>query len=273
MLDRPEGPCPGGGRRGSRSSGADQRLVANPAVHNTATRARTGFTIVDLLVSMAVMMVLISLLLPSLASVRETANQVVCRSNVRQVGLGIQMYAEDRKDRVPYSAPVSGPPATYQPWVTNTIRFAGTGWDGLGLLFIDEYLPAPKLYYCPSHRGRYPYMNYSDAWATETPIEIVGNYQYRGRAPTGKPVGPLGTVSMTPYLSRMRAGAALVSDGLRSASDFNHEIGTNVLRADLGVTWFNDRGGSVLSLLAKDGQPPTVVSIEQAWSQLDDGVP
>jgi type II secretory pathway pseudopilin PulG len=246
--------------------GADEELVDQTPLR-ASPRATRGFTIVDLIVSLAVMMVLISLLLPSLSSVRETANQVVCRSNVRQIGLGMQMYADDNGERIPYS--FNAAQQSDHSWATNTLRIASHGWDGLGYMFTLDYLPAPKLYYGPSHRGQHPYAEYTDAWDTEMPTEIIGNYQYRGEGiSTINPVNSPSPI-MTQFLSGMRPSTALVSDGLRSISDFNHEIGANILRAGLDVSWFNDRGGRVAALLAKDGQMPVPGEIDEAWDVLD----
>jgi type II secretory pathway pseudopilin PulG len=247
--------------------GADEELV-DQTPQRASPQATRGFTIVDLIVSLAVMMVLISLLLPSLSSVRETANQVVCRSNVRQMGLGIQMYADDNSGRVPYSFNAAQA-AGDRSWATNTLRITTRGWDGLGFLFSLDYLPAPKLYYCPSHRGAHPFAEYTDAWDTEQSTEIVGNYQYRGGGPSviNLPNSPRPILSQ--FLSGMRPSSALVTDGLRSLSDFNHEVGANILRASLDVSWFNDRGGRVAALLAKDGQQPVPGEVDQAWDELD----
>jgi type II secretory pathway pseudopilin PulG len=248
--------------------GADSKLVdQNP--QRASPKATRGFTVVDLIVSLAVMMVLISLLLPSISSVRETANQVACRSNLRQLGLGLQMYSDDNGGRIPYSfnaTQLNNP----RPWATNTLRIATRGWDGLGFFYALDYLPAPKLFYCPSHRGQHPYGEYADEWETEAPLEIVGNYQYRGFGIST--ISPPSTPHPIPtqFLAGMRPATALISDGMRTVSDFNHEIGANVLRAGLDVGWFNDRGGRVAALLPKDGQPPLLMEFEQAWEALDE---
>jgi prepilin-type N-terminal cleavage/methylation domain-containing protein/prepilin-type processing-associated H-X9-DG protein len=54
-----------------------------------------GFTLVELLVVMGIISVLIGLLMPSLSKAREHANYVNCQSNMRQIGLNLQMYAND----------------------------------------------------------------------------------------------------------------------------------------------------------------------------------
>jgi len=64
-------------------------------------RASTGFTLVELLVVIAIIAVLISILLPSLNKAREASRQVVCQSNIRQVGLAMMMYANANQGWTP----------------------------------------------------------------------------------------------------------------------------------------------------------------------------
>jgi hypothetical protein len=59
------------------------------------TKQNAGFTLVELLVIIAIIMLLAALLLPSLRQSRERARQVVCASNLRQWGLGWSAYAGD----------------------------------------------------------------------------------------------------------------------------------------------------------------------------------
>lgn len=65
---------------------------------DSARRAR-GFTLVELLVVIAVVAVLVSILLPALAGARESARTVKCLSNQRQLATGWTLYANDFKDR------------------------------------------------------------------------------------------------------------------------------------------------------------------------------
>lgn len=63
--------------------------------------SRSGATLVELLVVVAVIALLVGLLLPALAASRETARSAGCGSNLRQLGAGLTMYWGDYPERLP----------------------------------------------------------------------------------------------------------------------------------------------------------------------------
>lgn len=223
--------------------------------------APRGFTLIDILVSLAIIGVLISLLLPSLGAIRETTRKVVCASNVRQVGIGVLMYAEANRETMPYSryAPIGNNPQA-KPVLTMKLRITvpTEHFDGLGRLFEGEYLPAPGVFYCPSHRGEHRFDAYSSQWAS-LQGQIYGNYQYRGASPNGN----------TRFPVTGQRGFSLVTDGL-TQTDYNHLVGSNVLMADGSLSWFEDQSKYFLTQLpAKDVDAMADQKVQDAWNQMD----
>ena len=60
-----------------------------------------GFTLVELLVVISIIALLLAILMPSLSKAREQARRVVCLSNLKQLGLAMEMYLEDNRELYP----------------------------------------------------------------------------------------------------------------------------------------------------------------------------
>jgi len=105
-------------------------------------KSEAGFTLVELLIVIAIIAVLAAILLPILAHARERANQTKCMSNLRNLAIALNEYADDNHGRYPGVA-------------ENVV--GGLSWpngrtdDGIWATRIDGYLGgAPEIWACPS---------------------------------------------------------------------------------------------------------------------------
>lgn len=130
---------------------------------STRTRIR-AFTLIELLVSITVIALLIALLLPALASARETGRRAVCASNVRQYIVGLTAYANDFRQRTPPQYPYggygsnmfacrgSGEPIAGTPYEMPS-SVLGSGWWDMRVL-LKDYFTSLGILNCPSLRTK-----------------------------------------------------------------------------------------------------------------------
>jgi len=230
---------------------------------------RAGFSLLDVLVSITVIAILIGILIPKMSHVHESARRVICQSNVRQIGIGVMTFANEHGGLLPSSQFLGTGPgrANAAPQDMDTLRLATDQWDGLGILFNQDYINAAKVFYCPSHRGQKPFAKYAPIFSGGSG-EILSNYHYRGEGPMGH--GPNGP--RTRNLDRIDpAYSSLVADGMQLRSDYNHRVGSNFFRADLSVHWFSDPGSQVTYSLptTKDQANMDQLYVPQFWNKLD----
>jgi prepilin-type N-terminal cleavage/methylation domain-containing protein len=68
---------------------------------STAHLSRLAFTLIELLVVIAIIAILAAMLMPAISRTKEAGRATACLSNLRQIGMGIQLYAQDNNNRLP----------------------------------------------------------------------------------------------------------------------------------------------------------------------------
>ena len=108
---------------------------------------RKAFTLIELLVVIAIIAVLMSILMPSLNRAREQGRRIVCLSNLKQMSLAWNLYADDYNGKIVSGDTHAGVPGAwvhYEPSMDEDARILNVK---TGALF--PYVPKLKLYKCP----------------------------------------------------------------------------------------------------------------------------
>jgi prepilin-type N-terminal cleavage/methylation domain-containing protein/prepilin-type processing-associated H-X9-DG protein len=98
------------------------------------SKLNRGFTLIELLVVIAIIGILAGILLPVLSRARESARRTQCMSNIKQIGMGLIMYANENTEIFPSDSAYAG---------------SAPAMRGLNLLY-DTYISNNKVFNCPS---------------------------------------------------------------------------------------------------------------------------
>ena len=107
-----------------------------PALSERPRQTRGAFTLIELLVVIAIIAILAAILFPVFAQAREKARQTMCSSNMKQMGLALEMYRQDYDAQNPNE----------WPWWGLSLY----DWDHTFLEVITPYTKNKQIAVCPS---------------------------------------------------------------------------------------------------------------------------
>jgi prepilin-type N-terminal cleavage/methylation domain-containing protein/prepilin-type processing-associated H-X9-DG protein len=122
-----------------------------------------GFTLIELLVVIAIIAILAAILFPVFAQARDKARSASCLSNLKQIGTGIMMYAQDYDEKMPFNYQYHWDAAGNQ--IPNLLDW----WQDL----CRPYVKNETVYSCPSAS---PHLTYTYWRPPGTPNPLVKDY-------------------------------------------------------------------------------------------------
>ncbi len=200
-------------------------------------RARRAFTLVELLVVVAIIALLLGILLPALGRARKVATVSACLANLRQIGTGIVTYEIDQgtipwrpvaNGAMPYEVPnPNGTIPTSQLWASKAALGESQGARiGLAMLMTSNDFPA-KAFFCPGDDTNNLEEEMPGLIETDDGDHVFGSYSYRQLAETdgnGSPgKGKLANFGLNSNQEQARALAFDLNSRMSANPRSNHE--------------------------------------------------
>jgi prepilin-type N-terminal cleavage/methylation domain-containing protein/prepilin-type processing-associated H-X9-DG protein len=110
---------------------------------------RRGFTLIELLVVIALIAILAGLLLPAIARAKGSSKRSACLSNLRQIGIGFEIYRGDNEERFADRRDLKLE-LGFMPWTTWPPSDPRSGWAAASL---RRYVPDLNVWKCPALVG------------------------------------------------------------------------------------------------------------------------
>lgn len=228
-----------------------------------------AFSLLELIVVLAITSILTALLFPGMRAARDSAHRLMCASNMRQLGSAMILYAHDHRERIPHSE-LARRGLMFDRMALTVSRGMFSprdDFDGLGLLIrFGMYCDSTKCLYCPSHRGDHQYEVYesglqrADGHTFSPDGALFSNYHYVGNDGSDK-------------LHLLSDDRILITDSFRTKADYNHRDGMNTVRGDCSIQWWNDNENEFYMALpdaplSATGLQSTI--FDQVWSLVGD---
>ncbi|MBC8138514.1 MAG: prepilin-type N-terminal cleavage/methylation domain-containing protein [Fibrella sp.] len=223
----------------------------------SAKSARSGFTLIELLVVIAIIAILAAILFPVFAQAREKARMAACLSNMKQLAIGMQMYAQDYDETFAYAANYDITPASARPI-----------WP----VMIQPYVKSEGIFRCPSASNDaystnwnarcYPSIGFSGQMAFGSAPFTPGQEYF----PDTVPVSYVQEPARTPFFAET-PNADVITEACSAATTKNRSYVFDACVAGSKVNAADPRLSTPLiadvDLVKKLGAPPTSLAAGQ----------
>jgi prepilin-type N-terminal cleavage/methylation domain-containing protein/prepilin-type processing-associated H-X9-DG protein len=147
-----------------------------------------AFTLIEILVVIAIVAILAALLLPALSSAKAKTRRIACANHLHQLGLAAQMYSADNDGKLAENQPITGQRSvlTTNVWVTGSMQ---NSLDATNLNLLRQgklfpYANQPAVYRCPADssttNGALRVRSYSmNGWMGSRYMEQQADYSQR----------------------------------------------------------------------------------------------
>ncbi len=203
-----------------------------------------AFTLIELLVVIAIIAILAALLLPSLSAAKQRAWTISCTSNLRQIGLGMRMFADDNSEFYPESG-------TRIAWGTNDYAPpTGSGQRGW-MEQIISYTISTNVYHCPGNAqlsadNQSPFNYFNSSRAVYAALGIFGSVKSTQISFPSAFVVSGDTIDNAQYFLREDCDKDDYTQNCVGGADNGvpfvqwkaHSRGQNILFADGHVKWY-----------------------------------
>jgi prepilin-type N-terminal cleavage/methylation domain-containing protein/prepilin-type processing-associated H-X9-DG protein len=228
----PRSPCPCDAATGSAGSHdlAPSVLARSSELKWITVHRRSAFTLLELLVTVAIIAILAALLMGVLSRGGETSRRAACISNLRALHTSLSRYATDHDGMLPVGYRLAKKQF-------NTTLYSGSSnkWVLLGLLVEAGLVDEPRILFCPSETDSTQAFDTSaNPWPRQSGKNLQGCYACN-------PIVDWGTAGAPPEWPRLQAlgRIPLLADGagMPARVDSRHRDGINVLFSDGSTKW------------------------------------
>lgn len=223
---------------------------------------KSGFTLIELSVTIMILAVLVAFSIPTLQKARNSSNQTVCASNLRQIGVSLLTYAADNGGMFP---PAENPTAqnqfktwgytiwTYAGYSLSNFKYPNNDLQGSGGADLN-------IFHCPTTK-KYPASKISDIQAPNAKASSINRYSY---ALNDGPVNNSPTTSIRSAQLINPAATAMVLEQTENPSNqfvYHNFYGLLPHNRMCNVLFFDGH----VALTAYDDIPPSSQSTSTFW--------